>query len=368
MMLMSVKAKIIAAIIGILLIIVSVFLYFTIRFKYIEQEYIASLITITNEVVGSYQSLGESMRKTNGQLSPGDLPEYLKLIHRRYGDIALLAITDRSRSVRVSSKNDTYIRSADLYEEILKDFTQERLNITKSKPYLIRYYDEKTGAGVRQHKFYIFMGKIGPYRLLIAYPYHLGAKILLRTGVELFLIALIVIVTAASVYLLYAKKSARAEKAERDAVETGEDKGIVTQDRHESKEQSGYPGLPGIVFELFRKIYLSSDADCISLYISRGSETLVKTMELTGESFKYDDSIGVEEIDINNETGIELRKSIPLVLDQGRRLVLPLVYENIFLGTVNIERQNPIRGEEMRRIFSDIQGIRKQLHDSSLMP
>jgi hypothetical protein len=362
---MLVRAKVIAVAICILVLVISTFLYFTIRFRYIERDYIANLITITNEVVGSYQNYRKSTQEKN-KAAAEDLSGYLKLIHGRYKDIALLAITDRNRSVRISSKNDRYIRSADLFEEILSDFTQERFNISKKKPYVIRYYDEKTGAGVEPLKFYIFLGKIGEYRLLVAYPYHFGKKIVVRTGLELFLMVMIVVLAAAFAYILHMKRYARTGKSESSAGEPALGSDSVPA-RGEESDHSPEPvpgGQANRILDLFRKIHLSFATDSISLYICRSSGTLVKTMELAGNAFIGDDSIRREVIDINNETGIELRKSTPLVLDQGRRIVLPLIYDNIFLGTVNIVRQNRVRGDEMREISSVLQGIQKQVHDS----
>jgi len=86
-------------------------------------------------------------------------------------------------------------------------------------------------------------------------------------------------------------------------------------------------------------------------------------MELREGTFFNDDSVGSDEIDINNDAGIELRKSSTLVLDDGRKIMLPLIYDNIFLGTVHITRRSPITGNEIRRIRSEIRGVQKQVYD-----
>lgn len=361
---MHTKAKVI--VIGILLFVVSIFLYFTVRFKYIEQDYIANLIAITNDIVREYYDTEKITAEKKRQITANDLSDYLKYIHRKFKDIALIAITDQSLSVRLSSKNDSFIRSADLFEEILKDFTQDRFNISKNKPYVIRYYDEKTGMGVIQHKFYIFLSKIGQYRLLTVYPYHFGKKILIRTSLELSLIALMFIIITASVYIALAKRSAPSVEPGHEAVEPEpevgppqEEGGAVSVETPQSVPGS----LSGPIYKLFSAMHRSVAADSISLYICRSSGMLVKSMELKGGTFFKDDSISSDAIDINNEAGIELRKSSTLVLNDGRKIMLPLIYNNIFLGTVNIISQSPITGNEIRRIGSEIRDILKHVYD-----
>jgi hypothetical protein len=361
---MPAKAKVI--VLGILLLVISIFLYFTVRFKYIEQDYIADLITITNDIVREYNDTEKITAENKRQITANDLSDYLKYIHRKFKDIALIAITDQSLSVRLSSKNDSFIRSADLYEEILKDFTQDRFNISKNRPYVIRYYDEKTGMGVKQHKFYIFLSKIGQYRLLTVYPYHFGKKILFRTSLELSLIILMFIIITASVYIALAKRAARPVEPGHDAIEPGPEVGPPQEEGGAvsvETPQAAPASLPGPMYKLFGAVYRTVAADSISLYICRSSGMLVKSMELKGGTFFKDDSISADAIDINNEAGIELRKSSTLVLDDGRKIILPLIYDNIFLGTVNIISQSPITGNEIQHIGSEIHDMLKQVYD-----
>nr|HPN14423.1 hypothetical protein [Spirochaetota bacterium] len=52
---MSGRIKIIA--VGAVLLIVSLFLYFTIRFKYVERDLVASLVATTNRIVAEYSDM-----------------------------------------------------------------------------------------------------------------------------------------------------------------------------------------------------------------------------------------------------------------------------------------------------------------------
>ena len=118
----------------------------------------------------------------------------------------------RGLTVRLSSKNDRFIRSTELFEAILKDFTQDAFNISRENPYAVRYYDEKTARGVEQVKFYIFISRAGGYRLLIAYPYLFGRTILVRTALEVALVALCIVILFSALYIALTKKPSRQEK------------------------------------------------------------------------------------------------------------------------------------------------------------
>jgi hypothetical protein len=355
---MATKIKVIVA--GILLLLTSIYFYFTIRFKFIEREYIAGLVAITNDIVLSYNTAEIRISENNKIPASDHLTEFLKSVHAKYKDIALLAVTDRGLTVRVSSKNDRFIRSADLFEEILKDFTGERFNISKNSPYVIRYYDERTAIGVAQHKFYIFLSKIGQYRLLTVYPYHFGKRILIRTGLELSLIVVFFIIFTVLARVVFAKRRAISREPGKDGA--GEKHGSVSMDEDTVtapvRAANVMPDvMSGAIFDLLSTIRRFYAADTSLLYLCRSSGMLEKTAELTGDTFYRPGSVSVDPIDINNEAGVELRKSSLLVMDDGRKIILPLVYNNIFLGTVNVTRRHPFRGDEIRDIRSGIKDI-----------
>lgn len=365
---MSLKIKFMAA--GAILLGLCGFIYFTLRFTVIEQGYVDSLVQTTNGIVRMYGDLEKKMSGENRKPGRENLSIFLQYVHGRHPDIALLAVTDSGLSLRLSSKNDRYIRSTDLFESILSEFMQNRYNINKSKPYIVRYYTDKSGRSAEQVKFYIFLSKIGEYRLLAVYPYLFADRILLRTGLELALIVVfIVIITAAG----YIAASGASRKQGGPAVNRGPSpidlaligSSLSREGRMVTRETSNVVAetLAGYVHDLFRDIQARYGADSISLYLCHSSGRLVKTIELKGRTFFKIDSISFDTIDIDNELGLELRKGATTVLDDGRKIIIPLIYNNIFLGTVNIERQGGFSGSEIGDIKTGLVVLLKNVHD-----
>jgi GGDEF domain-containing protein len=360
---MSIKGK--AITVGAVLLAVCMFLYFTVRFKYVERDYITTLIGTTNSILREYHST--RMRPPHGRkLSADDLSDFLKSAHKKHANVALLAVTDSSLSIRLSSKNDRYIRSASLFEAILKDFTQEKFNISRNKPYTVRYYDDRSGGKVEQLKFYIFINRIEGYRLLVAYPHAFDRKMLARTGLELALLTVFIVLISTALYVAMSKKTVRDDLPRSYILDLNPgERPAVRGERTVSRETSNVASdaLSGYIHSLFKKINTTYNTDALSLYIFHSSGRLVKTMEYKGRIFLKIDSASFDTIDIDNEAGRELRSGATLVLDDGRKMVIPLKYRDSFLGTVSIHRRTGFEGSEVRDIKSSIKGILKNIHD-----
>ena len=360
---MSIKGKVIA--VGAVLLAVCMFLYFTVRFKYVERDYISTLVRTTNSIVREYQAM--RMRPARGKkLSSGDLSDFLKRTHKKHTNVALLAITDSGLSIRLSSKNDRYIKSTDLFEALLKDFTQEKFNISRNKPYVVRYYDDRSGGRVEQLKFYIFITRISGYRLLVVYPYSVEKKMLVRTALELALITVFIVLILAALYISMATKLVRESRPRSYAIDLGLEKSsALRSDKTILRETTNVASdaLSGYIHDLFKKINKTYNTDTLSLYIFHSSGRLVKTMEFKGKAFLKIDSISFDTIEIDNEAGRELRNGATMVLDDGRKIVIPLKYRDSFLGTVNMVRQKGLEGREIREIKSSMKGILKNIHD-----
>ncbi len=347
---------------------ISYFLYFTLRYQYIERDIVESLISTTNRVIEEYHIFEKQTLIKVELLNNEDLSDYLKLMHKKYADIALLAITDENLSVRLSSKNDRFIKSATLFESILKDFTRENFQINKNNPYTIRYYDEKTGMKViEQYKFYIFLGKIGRYRLLIVYPFKLSGKILMRTILEVVLIAVVILILTALVYIVMTRKRDGDSISQESMII---DLGILTGSV--SNEGAGFYSdtsnvvsdtLSRYVHEQFSRINQACDTESVSLYTFHQTGKLVKTMELKGQVFLKIDSVSFDTIEIDNEVGRELQTGATLLFDDGKKMLLPLIYHGKFLGVINLECRTILRGEEIHLIKEGMAAILKNIND-----
>jgi hypothetical protein len=223
----------------------------------------------------------------------------------------------------------------------LRDFTQNRFNISIHKPYIVRYYKEKTGTGSAETKFYVFLNQIGDYRLLTVYPYHLGTRIIIRTMLELVLILILSIIFTVIVSMISARSQVkRGETAPADLVRA--------------------------VRDYFADIRREHEVARVSLYMYTGGAGLQKAMELKGRRFTVVSPSNSDIIDADNEVGVELRHSSILVLDKGRRLLFPLIYDDVFLGALIISARSPIGGNEIDDIRSGVSGIAKSIFESSM--
>ncbi len=361
---MSERIKIIAVGAGFL--VVCLFLYFTIRFKYVERDLLDSLVVTTNRIVAEYNDMEKRTAAETKTLSNEDLTGFLKHIHRKHRDIALLAITDSGLTLRLSSKNDRFIRTTGLFETILTDFTQDKFNITRSSPFITRYYDEKYNGKTDQLKFYIFLGKIGGHRLLVVYPYTFGNTILVRTMLEVLLVVLIVVILTAAIAIVSGRRPATLVGDDRHTIDLGPTGGqAAREDGTVSRESSNIVSdtISGYIQDLFGMIHASYATDSVALYLYHPTGKLVKTMELKGGTFFRINSISFDTIDLDNEAGREMQNGSTMVLDGGGKVVVPLIYNNAFLGAVIIVRRQGLRGSDISEIKGGMSGILKNIHD-----
>lgn len=361
---MSGKIRIIA--VGAVLLAASMFLYFTIRFTYVERDLIASLVSTTNRIVAEYRDMEKKFAGEKKTPSNEDLTGFLKHIHREYRDIALLAVTDRGLTLRLSSKNDRFIRTTGLFETILKDFTQEKFNISKSSPFITRYYDEKYNGKTDQLKFYVFISKIGENRLLVVYPYTFGDRILVRTVLEVFLVVVLVVILTTVIAIVAVRRPAAKKEDDRHTIDLEPTGGqAVRRDGAVSRESSNIVSdtISGYIQEQFGRIHAAYGTDSVGLYLYHPTGKLVKAMELRGGTFFRINSISFDTIDLDNEAGREMQGGSTMVLDGGSKVVVPLAYNNAFLGAVIIVRRQGLKGGDISEIKAGMSGILKNIHD-----
>ena len=124
--------------------------------------------------------------------------------------------------------------------------------------------------------------------------------------------------------------------------------------------------LSGYVHELFRKAGRAYGADSLSLYIFHSSDRLVKIIELNGTDFLKIDTVSFDTIDAGDAAGQEMRGGATMVLEDGRKIIIPLVYNDSFLGCVVMLKRSGLQGSEIRELKSAMAGILKDIHDYSI--
>lgn len=362
---MSPRIKI--AIFGVSFLAVGLLLYVFVRFKYIEKDIIESYIITTNRVIEEYKAYEKKVKGRDDAISARDLSAYLKIMHKKHGNIALMALTDDNLAVRLSSKNSRYITSSYLFESILKDYTRENLNDTGKKTYAVRYYSDAGGGEGNQNKYYLFLRQIGPYRLLVAYPYAMSDRILVRTVLELALLVVISFIVSLIAYLsINGKRSRGKTTAGPIIIDLGVSSGLTADDaagaaRHTSRVAS--ESLVEFVHGQFITIHDLCNTQSISLYIAHGTGKLIKTMELMGNVFMKIDSLSFDTVDLDNDVGEALREGSTIILEDGRKLLLPMIYNGSFLGAVILIGKELFQGTVIQTVKEKTAGILKNLND-----
>jgi len=368
---MTTKLKIIFT--GIILTIVTLFIYFSLRIDILENTYTDSLIKKTEHITNLY-------KKTNHK-NKARLTDFFNKINAKFDNIALIGAAHNNFSLKLSSKNNKFIRTNSLYESIINDFNSS--NFSNNKPnFIIRYYSSTDKNRKTQKKFYIFHKKINKDRLLIAFAYKPGIKLIIRIVLEISLIIIFYIILTTSLYLLLLKnghiktaseyiplkaenKKMKPESPDKKIVLSKENTTIEQEKKfRDKKNSSAYSDLLNrYVFELFREIYAAEKPLSISLFLKYDENKLSKTYELRGKSFIKIDSLDFEVILINNEIGKELKKSLPLILKNNTELLIPVTHENQLIAAARLLREKPFDGKDVNLLRQTLSEAAEKLND-----
>ena len=89
-------------------------------------------------IIRAYQkTFGEKEIKT---LKNDDLSVFLNTLNRLVSDTAMLVIADTEKNIKISSKNDSLIRSSEIYDLIMLDYTGNKLITKEPGGFIVRYY------------------------------------------------------------------------------------------------------------------------------------------------------------------------------------------------------------------------------------
>lgn len=324
---MSIKTKV--AVAGIITTIVLLFTYVSFRSGSIEGEYVKTLAAQTDRIAVAFTGF-EKEKPAAGR----NLNRFLAEINRDNADMALLAVADTSGRVLAGGKNDRYIRDRALFDEITAAFGRGEFAPRKNTDYVVRYFD--------QTKFYIYVKDTSAGRLLIAFPYKLRGKLMVKLLLEIALIVILAVVFTTALYLYLDRRKRpipmQIDPSTEHTAELSSETGPKSEDRPEAPS-----GAAGALEEVSRK-YAGSN---ISLYI------VDETMHALEKHLEFADGTHVpmdgnaDTIDTTDEIGDELARGSTLVLNHGRKLIIPVMYRGDLIGAVTVSRAGAFTGPEI---------------------
>ncbi len=353
---MSIKTKITLA--GTIITTVLIFAYVSLRSGVIEKEYVKTLIPLSDRIAYHLKNFEKEK-----ELRDKNLPGFLETITRKYQPIAVLAIADKTGTLVAAGKNGRYIENTAAFDAIINSFTRGDFKARGGEPFIIRYYN--------QTKYYVFEKEVSEGRMLILFPYKLQGKLLIKLLLELLLIAILSVIFTTAFYL-YLQRSGRVpEEAHYKVVPLAPKKTETPRDGDTIAgriSRNAAESLHRQVFELFSYLAAAYSPGSISLYvIGRTSSAMEKLYEMKGKTFIKIDAAGYEAMDIDGEIGEELGKSSIMVLQAGRKLVIPVVYRNALMAAVQLDRAAGFRGPEINDIKMNSQKITQVVSEYLLL-
>lgn len=199
--------KTLAIIITSIVCIASIVIYSKYRISSFEPQYIGFL-TVENSTI--IKQLDAILQKTNMAGIRGDkeLSKCLEEQVKSLKQLSLIAITDNEYSVLIAAKKDRVINQK-LFDAIITDISQKKLLPSTTFPQVTRYYSN--------NKYYFFIYNTSQYNIITTYGFVLPKNLIIKLGLENFLIVIIFIIigTAVTITLQQAKEPAKkVEKAE----------------------------------------------------------------------------------------------------------------------------------------------------------
>lgn len=323
--------------------------YFFVRPGLLEREYLGILDARSASAAWNLERF-----ETDKQLERKDFQKFKASLEAQSGAIDYLAVFDKKG---VPVYRYTLDRESELFYSLTQDIQSKKIT-AKDSP-LVRFYNQK--------KFYIFLRDIRDGSMAQSYAFSLSRKDLIRIALEISLIILISIAAGALIHMGLSRSGRMPSSGERRVVKAGSDKKPpVRSDQNKADEISAYASesLKNYVLDLFSAISAGHAPDTISLYImNRESTRMAKAFEMKGRSFIKSDSPDLDVIDVQNDIGTELKKASTLVLSNGNKLILPILFRNSLLGAVNIIRGIPFKGVEISEIKSSFGNIAQFLSE-----
>ena len=312
--------------------------YFFIRPGLLEKECLKRLDSFSTSAAWNLERF-----ERDKALERKDFQKYRESLEGGPDSLEYFAVFNKSQVLLYRHTRD---RESELFYSVTQDIQSKKIT-SKDSP-LVRFYNQK--------KYYVFVREIKDGTMALSSAFSLSRKDLIRVILEISLIVLLSIAAGTLFYIaMYRSGRATSDGEHRVIKVGGPQKPVIPDEEKKRSEISDYAAenLKNYVFELFSAISTGHAPDTISLYImNRESTRMAKAFEMKGRSFIKIDAPDLDVIDVQNEIGAELKKASTLVLSNGNKLILPVLFRNSLLGAINIIRGIPFKGMEIGEIKS----------------
>ncbi len=322
--------------------------YLLVRPGLLEKEFVKGLDSKANTMAFNLEKF-----EAERPLKNRDFRKFKAAVDGKFGEPEYLAIFD-------TTGTPLFRYTLDRESELFYSLTQEIQGgkIKKEDSPMVRFYGDK--------KFFIVLKELREGTLTISYAFALSRKNLVRLALEIALIVLLSIAAGTAFHLVLSRSGKAAAEEERTVVKASRGKAGIS-DLERKKEEisaSAAESLKNYVFELFTAISAGHGPDGVSLYImDRSSSRMSKAFDMKGRSFIKIDSPDLDVIDLENEIGTELKNASTMVLSNGTKIILPVMYRNTLLGAVHILRGVPFKGMEIKDIRELFGGLARYLSE-----
>ncbi len=350
--------KIKIVMIAIFLILLSLFIYYEFRIDHIKSDYRKDLAISSEANLNIFQ---KKIAESNPSVAK--LNQFIRDTYKNNSLIAGMLIANNKRIILAKAKNNTYIKTSDIFTAIINNFKKNNYALESDGLAAMNFSDKKLTF---TKTFFMYPKSYNKFTIAFIYPLTITKKYATKVSLEILLIIILIIILCTIVYITSKKKSGSEEVATAINVNS-KTKKLQRNDATNYKKNTtnivAVKALNNYVFELFKKIYAEFATETISLYIFNPPDLLTKTYELKGKSFIKIDSSSFDTISLEDDIGKELQSSSILIMDEGKKIILPLTHHNSFLGTLIINRNSSLDANEIDIIKNHTSEILKHLSE-----
>ena len=353
--------KLLILILAIITSIIANYIYLvSFRADLLEQKLTSSMDMATNKIIKSYTKM--NIKNSESQTKS----KFLKEIYKNNPGLALFIITDNNYTLKMGSKNDKFITGEKLYNSIINDFNNGKLNPRNGQRYLKKYYYSSSASRIDEKKLYFLSRKYNNEKFLAVFPYTINKMDLIQLSIELLLISLSCIFIIILITIMKQKRSFNKLPDTEHEINLAANKSTIeTEINYNSGGTVNIASdtLNSYVYEFFKRIYSKYNPDTVSLYILSKPNILSKNYEFKGRSFIKIDSDTFDTMDINNQLGNELKNSQVIIIEHGTRVIFPLLNDKSLIGVINIKRERSFDGNEISVIRKETSQITRHIID-----
>jgi GGDEF domain-containing protein len=361
---MTSKQKIITT--GIILLIITLMTYLFFRVGLIEKNHVQSIKKSSEQIFNTIRAFnGRNDGKANRSV---ELEKTISIINKKTKNLSLLVIGNLDFKIEISSRNNRSIET-DLYEKILHEFVNGKIKIPDNSEYLVRYYGSGSREKANEDRFYIFDKIIDKSRVLLAYKYMVDQKTIVKIIVESGLIILFYIIISSLVFIIslksknltlsedYADLSESLDSFEIDPEKKETLVNKTKETASSSTKNAALDAMNTYIYTLFAKISKMLQPESLALFTRLSDNHFTKSHELKKNSFKVIESRTFETFNLNDDIYRELKKDRIMIMDSGKKSIIPVIHDNSLLGFIQFGRKESLKKDEINDIRKELGAV-----------